>query len=234
MCSLLMLWKPWIFPSWISHMPPASIRSQPPSSSSFRLEGASWVIPTCWITHWFPKVLLCMSWARSALPLVLREALLVEGTGEASRATEEFLLQTTDEIYTAPDAWDWKRKKYWQSTLNTVLYTNRPNGGASSPSFFQVEGRLEHKWLIGDHCVLTFICEERSKKKSIWNVCYTIKSISFLFQWFLGVVGKNNVAFTVCHLKWFQLQFFCCWPLHCLHFRRFYTFIDYLIYYSNF
>lgn len=36
----------------------------------------------------------------------------MEGTGEASRATEEFLLQTTDEIYTTPDAWDWKRKKY--------------------------------------------------------------------------------------------------------------------------
>lgn len=36
----------------------------------------------------------------------------MEGTGEASHATEEFLLQTIDEIYAAPGAWDWKRKKY--------------------------------------------------------------------------------------------------------------------------
>lgn len=50
-------------------------------------------------------------------------------------------------------------------------------------------------------CLLLFVKREVKKRVYETNVCYTIKSISFLLQWFLGVVGKNNVAFTVYHLK---------------------------------
>lgn len=49
---------------------------------------------------------------------------------------------------------------------SAVLNTNRPNVGAFSPILFNVQRRLEPKWLIeqGYH-VFTFICEGSGKNK---------------------------------------------------------------------